>query len=138
MTMDAAKIRARLPAGPASLAGVLAAALLMAAAVSAGNGAPRLLVLLVLAPLAEETIFRIGLDESLLRRGVRASTACVLAAVAFALAHAFVRGDPAALVVAVPAVCIGLVYGRTRRLRDAVALHAAMNAVWLAGGMLAY
>ena len=139
MTMDAVRGLASQPrAGPAALASVLAAAALLAGAVAGGISLPRLLVLLVLAPLAEEAIFRCGLHESLLRRGLGASAACILTALAFALVHALVRGEPAALAVAMPAGCIGLVYGRTRQLRHAVALHAAMNAVWLAGSMLAH
>jgi hypothetical protein len=43
-----------------------------------------------------------------------------------------VRGDAAAFAVALPALAIGLVYSRWRQLRWCVALHAAMNAAWLA------
>jgi membrane protease YdiL (CAAX protease family) len=95
------------------------------------------LVLLALAPLAEEVVFRAGLQETLLRRlrapwGANAATA-----LAFALAHALQRGEAAALLVALPALLIGMTYTRTRRLAPCVVLHAAMNAVWLVWGLAA-
>lgn len=89
-------------------------------------------VLLIAAPVLEESLFRAGLHEALLRHGRAAWLANVLTAAAFGAAHVAVRGDAAAFAVALPALAIGLVYSRWRRLRWCVALHAAMNAVWLA------
>jgi len=89
-------------------------------------------VLLVLAPITEETVFRGGLHESLLRRLRSRLAANVLTALAFGLVHVAVRGHAAAFAVAAPALLIGLVYGRTRTLWPCVVLHAAMNAIWLA------
>ena len=40
---------------------------------------------------------------------------------------------PKRAAVAVPALAVGVVYARTGRVRDCVVLHAAMNALWLAG-----
>lgn len=112
---------------------LLALSLLLAAmlATSSGAGLGRVAVLLVFAPLAEEAVFRAGLQEALLRRQGSALVANGLTALAFGLAHVLVRGDAGAFVVAAPALLIGAVYGRWRRLRLCVALHAAMNAVWL-------
>ncbi|MBX3603697.1 MAG: JDVT-CTERM system CAAX-type protease [Piscinibacter sp.] len=115
----------------------VAAAVLFVAAVAAvalhAEVAPlRVLVLLAVAPLAEEAVLRAGLHEALLRRRMRAVAANIACAIAFGLVHALVRGDLAALAVALPALLVGAVYGRTRRLRNAVLLHAVLNAAWLA------
>lgn len=124
-----------LPWGAAGAA--LALVLLGAAAASAGVSLPRIGVLLVLAPLAEEVIFRAGLHETLLRRGEPSWRAIVLTAIAFGVVHALLRADPMALAVALPALLIGAVYQHTRRVWPCAALHAAMNAVWLAWGLAA-
>ena len=106
------------------------------AAAHAGAGMQRVWVLLVLAPLIEEAVFRAGLQEALLRRWNAPLWANVFTALAFGLAHAAVRGDAAGFAVAVPALLIGAVYGRWRQLRLCVALHAAMNALWLTWGLI--
>lgn len=62
---------------------------------------------------------------------VRPCLANVATATVFAIAHVVLRGDVSALAVALPALMMGRVYQRTGRLRWCVALHAAMNAVWL-------
>lgn len=112
-----------------------AAAALGAAA--AGVEAPRLLVLLVVAPLVEETVFRLGLQDALMRRAVSPWHANLATALAFAAAHVVVRGTLGAAAVVLPALLLGAVYARTRRLAPCVALHAAMNAAWLAWGLAA-
>lgn len=89
-------------------------------------------VLLCAAPLLEEAVFRAGLHEALLRHGRGLLLANGLTALAFGTLHVVVRGDAAAFAVALPALAIGWTYGRWRRLRWCVALHAAMNAIWLA------
>jgi membrane protease YdiL (CAAX protease family) len=102
---------------------------------SAGIEALRLLVL---APLLEELIFRSGLQEALLRRSPRATRrgavfANVITATLFALCHfALQRGALSALTL-FPALAVGWIYQRTRRLAPCVAAHAAMNAMWLVG-----
>jgi membrane protease YdiL (CAAX protease family) len=89
-------------------------------------------VLLVVAPVLEEAVFRAGLQEALLRRPALAPwLANGLTALVFGLAHALLRGSAGALAVALPALLIGVVYARWRRLRWCVALHALMNAMWL-------
>lgn len=94
--------------------------------------------LLLLAPLLEEIVLRAGLHEALLRRwpahgrctghalAINAATACV-----FAAAHMVLRGGPLAALTAGPALLIGLVYQRWRRLIPCIALHALFNASWL-------
>ncbi len=102
--------------------------------VARGVELAQLLALLVLAPVLEETVFRAGLHEALLRRWAHqpAVWANLATAAVFGLAHVLVRADAGAWVVAGPALLIGWTYQRTRRLRDCIALHAAMNAGWLA------
>ena len=88
-------------------------------------------LLLVLAPVLEELVFRAGLHESLLRRLRAPWVANALTALVFALAHVLVRGETAAFAVALPALLIGIVYQRWRKVWPCVLLHAAMNAIWL-------
>ncbi|KQQ88078.1 JDVT-CTERM system glutamic-type intramembrane protease [Massilia sp. Leaf139] len=113
-------------------------ALALMAMLTVDDAARRLLMLLVLAPLLEEAVFRAGLQEALQRRW-RPQPANAVTALAFGLAHALARADAAAFAAALPALLIGAVYARTGRLRYCVALHAAMNALWLrwsmAGGL---
>lgn len=94
-------------------------------------GAPRVLLLLLLAPVLEEATFRAGLHEMLLARRVTPAWTNVLVAIAFALLHLAVQGRWEALMVACPALLVGAAYNRWRRLRWCVLLHAAMNAAWL-------
>ncbi len=113
-------------------AAALAVAALAGVAWVDGATGVRLAVLLVVAPLAEEAVLRAGLHEALLRRAVAPALANLACALAFGLLHAVARGSPAALLVALPALLVGALYQRTRRLRDAVLLHAFFNALWLA------
>lgn len=120
--------------------GTISGALVIAAAITAaggwalarGQGFERILVLLVLAPLFEETVFRAGLHEALLQRLCRPDAANALTALAFGIAHALAQGDARALAVALPAWLVGRVYERGRRLGPCVALHALLNAAWIA------
>ncbi len=114
---------------PLAGAVLLLSALALAAA---GHAWQRLAMLLLIAPLLEEAVFRAGVQEALLRRWQdRPWLANVATALAFGLAHAAVRGDAAACAAALPALLVGAVYQRTGRLRHCVVLHAAMNAAWL-------
>jgi membrane protease YdiL (CAAX protease family) len=106
-----------------------------AAAAWAGADLQRVGVLLFLAPLAEEAVFRAGLQEALLRRWDAPVVCNAVTALAFGLAHVVARGDASAFAAAIPALLIGAVYGRRRQLRWCVALHAGMNAAWLAWNM---
>lgn len=118
------------PAGALGVLVLLSTGIFMAVS-GGGVGAPRLLTLLLIAPAAEEIAFRAGFQEALLRRHVGPAISNILVALAFAAAHVLVRGESAALLVSVPALAIGALYGRRRRLAECIALHAAMNAVWL-------
>ena len=106
-----------------------------AAALHEGVAVGRIVMLLLVAPIAEEALFRAGLHEALLRRVATPWLANLATAFAFAAAHALYRGDASALLVLIPALLIGVLYQRTRRVRHCVLLHGAMNALWLAGGL---
>lgn len=125
--------RRRAVIGAAVLPFAAAVLLVSASALeAAGPDLRRLAVLLALAPLLEETVFRAGLQEALQRRWPgRPWLAIGMCALGFGVAHAIARGNAAAFAVALPALPIGLVYARTGRLRHCIALHAAMNAIWL-------
>lgn len=88
--------------------------------------------LLLFAPVLEELVFRAGLHETLLRRLRLPLLANALTALVFALAHVMVRGDGAAFAVMLPALLIGIVYQRWRKVWPCVLLHGLMNAIWLA------
>lgn len=96
------------------------------------------LVLLVLAPVLEEPIFRRGVQEALLRRREGggpsgALLANVATALLFALCHVTLQPSAVSALTLFPALVIGWIYQRTRRLAPCVAAHAAMNVVWLVG-----
>ncbi|MBV9889887.1 MAG: JDVT-CTERM system CAAX-type protease [Rhizobacter sp.] len=95
------------------------------------------LALLVLgAPVAEELLFRDGLQEALLER-VSPTAANAWTAAAFALMHGLTRSWWLAAAVVVPAVALGCLYQRERRVAPCAAAHAAMNLVWI-GAATAY
>jgi membrane protease YdiL (CAAX protease family) len=91
----------------------------------------RACILLIVAPCTEEIIFRAGLQESLLQGGLSRHASNLATALAFALAHLALQHTMTGLAVALPALLIGEVYGRTRRLGPCIVLHAGMNAVWM-------
>ncbi len=138
MNVAAAFVLRRPPAaapGAWRAAAALAVAALAALAWVDGATGVRLAVLLVVAPLAEEAVLRAGLHEALLRRAVAPALANLACALLFGLLHALARGSSAALLVVLPALLVGALYQRTRRLRDAVLLHAFFNALWLAAAV---
>jgi membrane protease YdiL (CAAX protease family) len=110
----------------AVLAWVAAAALLEMAA------APRVWLLVVVAPVLEEAALRAGLHEALLARRWSPTATNLLTALTFAALHMAVQGSWQGALVAGPALLIGAAYNRWRQLRWCVLLHAAMNAAWLA------
>lgn len=126
-------------AGPSSLrprsaAAALAGVALFCAAVLLLP--PPWAVLLVIAPLLEETVLRAGLQEALLRRlalrGAAGATAANLGcALAFAAAHLLQRPSALAALTLLPALWLGWVYQQQRRVAPCIALHALMNAAWL-------
>jgi membrane protease YdiL (CAAX protease family) len=88
------------------------------------------------APVLEELVFRAGLQAWLMarleadRRG--AALANLLTALAFASAHIAVRPGLLAALTLLPALVVGALYQRTRRVRHCVALHTLFNALWFA------
>jgi membrane protease YdiL (CAAX protease family) len=98
---------------------------------------------LVGAPLAEEIVFRGGLQAALARhwagRGptVAAVGSVVAASLGFAVAHVLASGHGAAALTFVPSLLLGALYVRTGRVRDSAALHALFNACWLGAGAVA-
>jgi membrane protease YdiL (CAAX protease family) len=92
--------------------------------------------LLLGAPVVEEVIFRLGLHQELLTRLRSAPTANVLTALAFAMAHGLTQGTWQSLLTGLPALAIGFIYQRSRRLAPCIAVHASFNAIWLLGPSL--
>ncbi len=93
-------------------------------------------LLLVLAPVLEETVFRAGLQEQLLqhrspRPALGALRANLLTALAFAAAHVLLHPGLLACLTFFPALLVGALYQRQRRLAPCIALHAAFNVIWL-------
>jgi membrane protease YdiL (CAAX protease family) len=112
--------------------GAAAAAAIVLAALATTPLAHALWLLLA-APLLEEIVFRAGLQEALLQRCDSAPLANVVTAFTFAAAHVAVHADAQTALTLLPALAIGLVYQRQRRLAPCIAWHALFNAVWLLG-----
>lgn len=112
-----------------------ALALMPLAALASPVSAVRLLILLCVAPLAEEAVFRAGLQQALMNRLHSPTFANALTAAIFGTAHMLARQDAAAFVVALPALFVGALFQRTGRLRWCVLAHAWMNGLWLAASL---
>jgi membrane protease YdiL (CAAX protease family) len=111
----------------------LLAAALSGGAITMGMPAWRALVLLLVAPMAEEVVFRAGLHDRLLHNGVAPWLANLLTALVFSAAHMLLLGvHPQTALVLLPAMLIGVAYNRWKRVRICIALHMAMNALWIA------
>ena len=90
-----------------------------------------IVVLLVIAPVAEEALFRAGVQDWLLRRHRRGWPANITSSALFVVAHCLSRGvDLATLGVAFPSLALGWLYGRYRCLRLCIATHMLMNILW--------
>lgn len=92
--------------------------------------------LLVFAPVVEEIVFRLGLQEALLRHLQRHGSAGnfaanAMTAVAFAAAHAAFSPGSLACLTALPALATGRLYQQQRRVVPCIGLHALFNALWL-------
>lgn len=96
-------------------------------------------VLLLLAPLLEETVLRRGLHAWGLRRWggaaprwlARPSPVNLWVALLFAALHLLRLPLPMALAVVLPALVVGQVFEVTARLWPCVLTHAAFNLCWL-------
>jgi membrane protease YdiL (CAAX protease family) len=94
----------------------------------------RAFVLLLASPIIEEVVLRAGLHEELLRKRMRPWIANACAAAMFCAGHAVVRGAEAqVLLLAAPALVIGAAYNLWRSLPTRIAIHAALNALWIGG-----
>jgi membrane protease YdiL (CAAX protease family) len=96
-----------------------------------------LVLLLAGAPLLEEIVFRLGLQEQLLRARMRPAAANASTALVFALAHGIARSWSLAAWVLVPACALGWLYQHGRRVAPCVAAHSALNLAWLGLAALA-
>jgi membrane protease YdiL (CAAX protease family) len=140
-TIAATAVSARSSWGLHQLASLAVSAMTAAAGVLifSSSNPIALVVLLLLAPFVEETVFRAGMQEWLLRRPVTPWRANLIAACVFALAHVQLRGASVAAVSVIgPALFVGWIYGRYRCLRLCIALHMLMNIVWLSCGSRAF
>lgn len=108
-----------------------AAVALMALAGLARHSWWTCLLLLVIAPVLEEVVFRAGLQDWLLQQHIQAQASNVVTAMAFALMHGLTRSWLLAAWVFVPALLLGALYAHKRSLAPVVVLHSAMNLVWL-------
>lgn len=87
--------------------------------------------LLAGAPVVEEVIFRLGLQQELLMRSCTAPVANALTALAFALAHGLSQGSWQSLLTLLPGLAMGSLYQRSRRLAPCISLPIAFNTFWL-------
>lgn len=122
----------------------LAALLLVVALGWAVLGAERALVNLLIAPWLEETLLRLGLQDTLQRRlqqprwaralDARLATALppLVCALVFAAAHVLLRPDLLSAATFLPALLIGFAYQRCKALAPCVLLHALLNLLWFA------
>jgi membrane protease YdiL (CAAX protease family) len=94
---------------------------------------------IIVAPWCEEMVFRWGLHDSLMRRiGDRHRPwAALIVAIAFAMCHLATVQQPSDLPRAAatffPALWIGLIFERAKKLNPCVAWHAIFNFAWLLG-----
>ncbi len=92
---------------------------------------------LLVAPVVEELFFRTMIQRRLLtrRRGRwkwwEVSAANAVTAVLFSAAHLAYGGPTQAILVAAPGLLLGVGYEKTGRVIVCMALHAAMNFIWM-------
>lgn len=102
---------------------------------------PRILATLMTAAVIEEVIFRLGIQEHLLRRAESPqrtgtamlsgpSVANLLTASVFGLAHGLLRSWTLAFATLPAALALGWLYQRRRRVGPCIALHALLNLAW--------
>ena len=101
------------PWSPPALAALLMFVSAVAVALHTATPA-RAVMLLAVAPWLEETVFRAGLQEHLLRSGRRPWHCIALSALAFAAVHMLARQEWSAITLMLPALALGVIYQRTR------------------------
>jgi membrane protease YdiL (CAAX protease family) len=90
------------------------------------------LLLLLMAPVLEEIIFRLGLQDTLIRAHWPRWACVLVPTVAFAAAHWLTQPASAmAAATVLPGLLLAALYQHSRRLAPCVLLHATMNALWL-------
>lgn len=98
-------------------------------------GAQALMMTVVVLPVLEEVVFRLGLHDALAARWPARAGPLTLAnaitAVVFCLCHLWAHPAGWALATVVPALVFGWAYERHRRLAAPVVLHAGYNAAYL-------
>ncbi|CAM3998929.1 JDVT-CTERM system glutamic-type intramembrane protease [Roseateles saccharophilus] len=99
----------------------------------AGMGTWRLFVVVGLAPLLEEIVFRAGVQAELTPLMRSGHAANLVTSTLFGLAHGLVAGPAHGMAVLLPSLLLGECWRRRPRLGPCVALHGAMNAAWLLG-----
>jgi membrane protease YdiL (CAAX protease family) len=130
MTLHRSGATSRRSTNVARSEGLLAGALVLVLW-AAGCMPSALFTFLVAAAVLEEIVFRAGLQTQLMRRFSMRS-ANVLTALAFAVAHLLVRPSLLSALTFFPAMAIGFLFERQRRVLPCIALHTAFNATWLA------
>jgi membrane protease YdiL (CAAX protease family) len=129
---------------PLRLRAPIALALLIAAGLAGLAAGPAWAVPLLVSPVVEEVVFRLGLQQTLLDRAPAPGLSqrphrlqrlhpTVATAAAFAAAHLILRPSLTSALTFLPALAIGAVYERQRRVLPCVALHALFNTVWCLG-----
>lgn len=86
-------------------------------------------IAVLLIPVFEELIYRVGLQSAILRATGRPWTSVLVTSAIFTAAHASVMPPHAMAVVAALSVAMGLAYERTKRLGVPVVMHALFNLV---------
>lgn len=89
------------------------------------------LLMLVISPVLEEVIFRLGVQTALMQRWPQGPTAIVLTAALFAAGHWLLSPHWLAMATALPALWLGHLFQRHRNIWLCIGLHAAMNLCWL-------
>ena len=89
------------------------------------------LLMLVISPVLEEVIFRLGVQTTLMRRWPHGPMANVLTATLFALSHWLLSPQWLSAATALPALWLGHLFQRHRNIGWCIGLHAAMNLCWL-------
>ena len=114
---------------------------------SASGDAGATLASLLVAAVLEEIVFRVGVQDALLHwmsrfpfqrtRVLGISAANLLTAILFGLLHGLLRSWALGVAVIIPALLLGWIYERWRRVWPCIAAHTAMNLIWFLAGLSA-
>lgn len=88
--------------------------------------------LVLLVPVFEELVFRVGLQTAVLKATRRPWAAILVATAVFTAAHVGAVPGHALAVIAALSISIGIAYERTKRLGVPVVMHALFNGINLA------